>query len=78
MQKSSRAKTLLELHSENEKKSKNSKKSEDDELPPGIWDHDRDMSMGGRPMDEKQRGKLIADARSLGDRFGTGKAGGYL
>ena len=73
-QKSSRAKSLLDLHSEKEK----GKKSKQDDEPPIIWDHDRDMATGGRLMDEKQRSKLISDARSLGDRFGTGKAGGYL
>ena len=32
----------------------------------------------GSVVDEKQRSKLIQDARSLGDRFGSGRSGGYL
>jgi hypothetical protein len=36
------------------------------------------MSLGGRLMDEKTRNKMVKDARSLGDRFGTGKGGGFL
>ncbi|KAH8111464.1 hypothetical protein DFH11DRAFT_1463507, partial [Phellopilus nigrolimitatus] len=75
--KSARGKTLLELHETEaggEQKAKKGK-DKDDEGPPVIWDHARDMSLGGRLMDEKQRSKLIADARSLGDRFGSGKAG---
>ena len=58
-------------------KTKTEKKGKDEE-PSAIWDHSRDMALGGRLMDEKQRGKMIADARSLGDRFGSGKGGGYL
>ena len=53
-------------------------KDKDKDGPPGVWDHSRDMALGGRLMDDKQRGKLIADARALGDRFGSGKGGGYL
>ena len=58
-------------------KSKKSKDNKDDE-PPAIWDHSRDMAIGGRLMDEKQRQRIISDARSLGDRFGSGKGGGFL
>ncbi|KAI5115560.1 hypothetical protein M0805_006259, partial [Coniferiporia weirii] len=83
--KSTRGKTLLELHSSTDgstgaEKGKKGGGSKDDAegQPPGIWDHARDMATGGRLMDEKQRSKLIADARSLGDRFGSGKGGGYL
>jgi hypothetical protein len=36
------------------------------------------MSLGGRLMDDKQRQKLLRDAKGLGDRFGTGKSGGFL
>ncbi|KAG6894563.1 hypothetical protein C0993_011223 [Termitomyces sp. T159_Od127] len=43
-----------------------------------IWDHSRDMSIGGRLMDDSKRAKLIHEARGLGDRFGTGKNGGFL
>jgi len=42
-----------------------------------IWDRDRDMGSGGRPMDLKSRNKLIQDAKSLGDRFGSSKRGAY-
>ncbi|KAG5652834.1 hypothetical protein H0H81_003458 [Sphagnurus paluster] len=44
----------------------------------GIWDHSRDMSLGGRLMDDSKRSKLIREAQGLGDRFGTGKSGGFL
>ncbi|KAF8308613.1 hypothetical protein DL93DRAFT_2086652 [Clavulina sp. PMI_390] len=44
-----------------------------------IWDRDRDMSLGGRLMDDKARGKLISDAKNLGSRFSAaGKGGRYL
>jgi hypothetical protein len=42
-----------------------------------IWDRDRDMGSGGRPMDSKSRNKLVQDAKSLGDRFGSSKRGAY-
>ncbi|KAG6865827.1 hypothetical protein C0991_011446 [Blastosporella zonata] len=44
----------------------------------GIWDHSRDMSLGGRLMDDSKRTKLIREAQGLGDRFGAGKSGGFL
>ena len=59
-------------------KAKEKKEKSDKDEPPVIWDHARDMSLGGRLMDEKQRSKMISDARSLGDRFGSGKGGSYL
>ncbi|KAF8638679.1 hypothetical protein AX17_002024 [Amanita inopinata Kibby_2008] len=43
-----------------------------------IWDHARDMSLGGRLMDDEKRNKLIKESRGLGDRFNTGKTGGFL
>ena len=52
--------------------------SGDKEEPPAFWDHSRDMALGGRLMDEKTRGKFIQEARGLGDRFGSGKSGGFL
>ena len=64
------------MHESERKKEKKSKAGEEE--PAVIWDHARDMSVGGKLMDEKQRGKLISDARSLGDRFGSGRNGGYL
>ncbi|KIM32591.1 hypothetical protein M408DRAFT_62041 [Serendipita vermifera MAFF 305830] len=42
-----------------------------------IWDRDRDMGSGGRLMDQSKRSKLIQDAKSLGDRFGSSKRGAY-
>lgn len=39
---------------------------------PMIWDRDAALSVGGRLMDEKKRGKMVADANALGDRFGSG------
>lgn len=67
-----RGSTLIDLHS------KTSKKDEEDEKPMGIWDHGRDMSLGGRLMDDSTRNKMLRDARGLGDRFGTGTSGGFL
>lgn len=37
-----------------------------------IWDRDAALSVGGKLMDEKKRGKMMADASALGDRFGSG------
>ena len=46
--------------------------------PHAIWDHGRDMSLGGRLMDDTTRKKMVNDAKGLGERFGTGKGGGFL
>ena len=74
LQRNTRNETLLDLH-----KSTSSASSKDkDGKFEGIWDRDRDMSLGGRLMDEKTRNKMVKDARSLGDRFGAGKSGGFL
>lgn len=54
------------------------KEKKDDEEPSGIWDHSRDMALGGRLLDDKTRDKFIKEARGLGDRFGTGRSGGFL
>ncbi|ESK86473.1 hypothetical protein Moror_9878 [Moniliophthora roreri MCA 2997] len=54
------------------------KDDKEDPNAKAIWDHSRDMSIGGRLMDDSQRNKLIRDARGLGDRFSTGKSGGFL
>ncbi|GBE78575.1 GPALPP motifs-containing protein [Sparassis crispa] len=64
--------TLLKQHASALK----DEKGEDE--PSGIWDHSRDMALSGRLMDDGSRQKFIRDARGLGDRFGTGKSGGYL
>ncbi|KAK0239975.1 hypothetical protein EDD85DRAFT_949830 [Armillaria nabsnona] len=52
----------------------------DDEEDPSkaIWDHTRDMSIGGRLMDDSTRHKMLRDAKGLGDRFGAGKGGSFL
>lgn len=49
-----------------------------DKEPSGIWDHSRDMGLGGRLMDDEKRGKMLKEAKGLGDRFGSGKSGGFL
>jgi hypothetical protein len=45
---------------------------------PGIWDHGRDMAVGGQLMDDSSRNRLLKDAKRLGDKFGAGKGGGFL
>ncbi|KAI6000922.1 hypothetical protein EDC04DRAFT_2871970 [Pisolithus marmoratus] len=69
-----RGAALVDTHMEREAQ----KKGDDNEEPAAIWDHSRDMSVGGRLMDEKQRKQMLREARALGDRFGTGKSGGFL
>ncbi|KAH7884122.1 hypothetical protein F5I97DRAFT_1656722 [Phlebopus sp. FC_14] len=69
----SRGGALVETHLERVVQSKDRDKS-----PPVIWDHSRDMSVGGRLMDDSQRQKMLHDAKGLGQRFGTGKSGGFL
>ncbi|KAI6096582.1 hypothetical protein EDD16DRAFT_644967 [Pisolithus croceorrhizus] len=69
-----RGAALVDTHIEREAQ----KKADVDEEPAAIWDHSRDMSIGGRLMDEKQRKQMLREARGLGDRFGTGKSGGFL
>lgn len=68
-----RSTALLDLHASSSSKDKDSEQKAE-----GIWDRDRDMSLGGRLMDEKTRSKIVQDAKGLGDRFGAGKGGGYL
>ncbi|KAI0078532.1 hypothetical protein K474DRAFT_1706416 [Panus rudis PR-1116 ss-1] len=70
-----RGATLLAQHAE---KSAKTEKKDNDEGPPVIWDHSRDMALGGRLMDDRSREKFIKDARGLSDRFGTGKSGGFM
>ncbi|KAI0318013.1 hypothetical protein OF83DRAFT_1163657 [Amylostereum chailletii] len=70
---SHRGPSLLKAHADREAKEK-----KDKDEPAGIWDHSRDMSMGGKLMDDKDRRKLIQESRGLSDRFGAGKSGGYL
>ncbi|KAL0949026.1 hypothetical protein HGRIS_009121 [Hohenbuehelia grisea] len=66
-----RGDALVDQHSKN-------LKPEDDPKASAIWDHSRDMSLGGRLMDDSTRAKMLRDAKSLGDRFGTGSKGGFL
>ncbi|PSR82983.1 hypothetical protein PHLCEN_2v5953 [Hermanssonia centrifuga] len=75
--KKNRGSALLDQHGKSTKEeSKN--QGEEDEGPPVIWEHSRDMALGGRLMDDKTRNKFIQEAKGLGDRFGTGKSGGFL
>ncbi|KAH7925689.1 hypothetical protein BV22DRAFT_417566 [Leucogyrophana mollusca] len=69
-----RGAALVDVHASGSK----GKDEDDAEKPAGIWDHARDMSLGGRLMDDGQRKKMLQDAKSLGDRFGSGKSGGFL
>ena len=54
------------------------RKKDVQEEPAAIWDHSRDMAVGGRLMDDKDRRKVIQDSKGLSDRFGTGKGGSFL
>jgi hypothetical protein len=65
---------LLKAHAKEEDK----RKKDTQEEPVGIWDHSRDMGVGGRLMDEKDRRRAIQDAKGLSDRFGAGKGGSFL
>ncbi|KAF9440452.1 hypothetical protein P691DRAFT_740115 [Macrolepiota fuliginosa MF-IS2] len=51
---------------------------DEDESKKGIWDHARDMSVGGRLMDDGKRKQMIRESKGLGDRFGSGKGGSFL
>jgi Protein of unknown function (DUF3752) len=64
-----RGTSLVDLHT------KASSSGKDDDWKPGIRDHERDMSLGGRLMDDGARNKLIQDSRKLGDKFSAGKDG---
>jgi len=68
--KNTRGETLVEMHAK-------TNKDEKEEFA-GIWDHQRDMSLGGRLMNDRQRKDIIKEAGSLGDRFGSGKGGSFL
>ena len=74
IQRKMRGPSLLNTH---ESSSKTTKSSDKDESP-GVWDHSRDMALSGRLMDEKDRRKMINDAKGLSDRFGSGSHGGFL
>ena len=65
---------MIEARVQDEAKRKKSPSEE----PAGIWDHTRDMSVGGRLMDDKDRRRAIQDAKGLSDRFGAGKESSFL
>ncbi|KAJ3902269.1 hypothetical protein F5879DRAFT_964911 [Lentinula edodes] len=76
-----RGAALIESHIEkesDERRAKGEKFGVEDEKDLGIWDHGRDMAVSGRIMDDSKRNKMIRDAKSLGDRFGSGNSGGFL
>ena len=76
-----RGSSLLEQHERTSARAEAEKAGrggDDEDEPPAIWDHGRDMALGGRLMDDKSRSKFIQEARGLGDRFGSGKSGGFL
>ncbi|KAF9007939.1 hypothetical protein BDQ17DRAFT_1350292 [Cyathus striatus] len=54
------------------------KPEDDDKKDDAIWDHARDMSIGGRLMDDDKRNRMIKESKGLSDRFGTGRSGGFL
>ena len=65
---------MIEARAEAEEK----RKKDAPEEPTVIWDHARDMAVGGRLMDEKDRRRIIQDAKGLSDRFGASKGGSFL
>lgn len=73
-QRTHRGPSLLEAHAQEEAKCEKGTSEE----PAGIWDHARDMSLGGRLMDEKDRHRIIQDSKGLSDRFGSSKGGSFL
>ncbi|PPR08050.1 hypothetical protein CVT24_010849 [Panaeolus cyanescens] len=68
--KQKRGPSLIDQHSA-------SGKAEDPKDKP-IWDHARDMGLGGRLMDDDKRQQMLKEAKGLGDRFGSGSGGGFL
>ena len=73
-QRTHRGPSLLEAHAQEEAEREKGTSEE----PAGIWDHARDMSLGGRLMDEKDRRRIIQDSKGLSDRFGSSKGGSFL
>ncbi|KAE9404370.1 hypothetical protein BT96DRAFT_780149, partial [Gymnopus androsaceus JB14] len=65
-----RGAALVDVHIAKEK---GAAKEDGEDL--GIWDHGRDMALSGRLMDDSKRNNMIREARSLGDRFGSGSGG---
>ncbi|KAJ7474141.1 hypothetical protein FB451DRAFT_1248023, partial [Mycena latifolia] len=68
-----RGAALVDMHA----KSKPGEKDAEDDGKSKIWERDRDMALSGRLMDDTRRNKMIAEAKGLGERFGTGKTGGF-
>ncbi|KAJ6489510.1 hypothetical protein C8R47DRAFT_1215322 [Mycena vitilis] len=54
------------------------RKGEEKDRNRGIWDGGRDVALSGRLIDDAKRKKMLQEAKSLGDRFGTGKTGGFF
>ena len=78
-QKKTRGPSLLKQHERvSAAKEAEKKRQGDEDEPPAFWDHGRDMAVGGKLLDDKSRNKFISEARGLGDRFGSGKSGGFL
>ncbi|KAH9005875.1 hypothetical protein EDB86DRAFT_2770512, partial [Lactarius hatsudake] len=70
-----RGSSLIDAHAREEAKRK---KDAQEEESSAIWDHSRDMALGGRLMDEKDRRRIIQDAKGLSERFGESKSGNFL
>ncbi|KAJ7474162.1 hypothetical protein FB451DRAFT_1351515 [Mycena latifolia] len=68
-----RGAALVDMHA----KTKPGEKDAEDDGKSKIWERDRDMALSGRLMDDSKRNKMIAEAKGLGERFGTGKTGGF-
>lgn len=66
-----RNQTLLEKHEREKKKGKGKDGKDKDKEEPTGWDRDRDMSVGGRMIDDGKRKQMIKDAKGLGGRFGS-------
>ena len=65
---------MLDAHAREEAK----RKKDTSEESTSIWDHARDMALGGRLMDEKDRRRIIQDSKGLSERFGESKSGSFL
>ncbi|KAJ7649382.1 hypothetical protein DFH06DRAFT_553287 [Mycena polygramma] len=73
-----RGSALVDMHARAAaEKEKEKGEGEGEDGKKGIWDRDRDMALSGRLMDDEKRNKMLKEAKSLGDRFGTGKTGGF-
>ncbi|KAJ7680703.1 hypothetical protein DFH06DRAFT_427041 [Mycena polygramma] len=66
-----RGSALVDLHAR-------ARRGDEKDQNRGIWDRDRDMALSGRLIDDAKRRKMLQEAKGLGDRFGTGKTGGFF